>query len=181
MRYFCAISSTNFWSLLFIYAFSIYVKKWVVCHKVCFNRMFGDKKKLSLDLLLGGWVWLPVKDRVLNEIIGYLYPRAILIHLPYCALHKRWIKVATIYVSNAQCDVCTVFLMFSLQPNKLRHILKFMSWYIIQHISVPACSVGRKTWFSRKPAIKTAILVQTLWIVSTSCSSSAGGGKPEGV
>ena len=113
--------------------------------------MFGDKKKLSLDLLLGGWVWLPVKDRVLNEIIGYLYPRAILIHLPYCTLHKRWIKVATIYVSNAQCDVCTVFLMFSLQPNKLRHILKFMSWYIIQHIFVPACSVGRKTWFSRKP------------------------------
>ena len=40
--------------------------------------------------------------------------------------------------------------MFSFQPNKLRLILKFMSWYIIQHIFVPACSVGRKSWFSRK-------------------------------
>ena len=33
----------------------------------------------------------------------------------------------------------------------IRHILKFISWYIIQHIFVPTCSVGRKTWFSRKP------------------------------
>ena len=54
------------------------------------------------------------------------------------------------FVCNAQCAVCTVCLMFSLQPNKLTHILKFISWYIIQHIFVPACSVGRKTWFSRK-------------------------------
>ena len=50
-----------------------------------------------------------------------------------------------------QCTMCILGSMFSFQPNKLRHILKFVSWYIIQHIFVPACSVGRKTWFSRKP------------------------------
>ena len=50
-----------------------------------------------------------------------------------------------------QCTMCCLGSMFSFQPNKLRHILKFVSWYIIQHIFVPACSVGRKTWFSRKP------------------------------
>ena len=49
------------------------------------------------------------------------------------------------------CTMCCLGSMFSFQPNKLRHILKFMTWYIIQHIFVPACSVGRKTWFSRKP------------------------------
>ena len=50
-----------------------------------------------------------------------------------------------------QCTMCTLSSMFSFQPNKLRHILKFMSWYTIEHIFVPACSVGRKTWFLRKP------------------------------
>ena len=46
---------------------------------------------------------------------------------------------------------CILGTMFSFQPNKLRHILKCVSWYIIQHVFVPACSVWRKTWFSRKP------------------------------
>ena len=50
-----------------------------------------------------------------------------------------------------QCTMCCLGSMFSFQPNKLRHILKFMSWYTIEHIFVPACSVGRKTWFLRKP------------------------------
>ena len=50
-----------------------------------------------------------------------------------------------------QCTMCTLCSMFSFQPNKLRHILKCVSWYIIQHIFVPTCSVGRKTWFLRKP------------------------------
>ena len=49
------------------------------------------------------------------------------------------------------CTMCCLGSMFSFQPNKLRHILKFMSWYTIEHIFVPACSVGRKTWFLRKP------------------------------
>ena len=48
------------------------------------------------------------------------------------------------------CTMCSLGSMFSFQPNKLRHTLKFISWYIIQHILVPTCSVGRKTWFSRK-------------------------------
>ena len=47
--------------------------------------------------------------------------------------------------TNAQCADWVVSF-----PSKLRHILKFVPWYIIQHIFVPACSVGRKTWFSRK-------------------------------
>ena len=51
----------------------------------------------------------------------------------------------------SHCTMCILGSMFSFQPNKLRHILKFVSWYIIQHIFVPTCSVGRKTWFSRKP------------------------------
>ena len=50
-----------------------------------------------------------------------------------------------------QCTMCCLGSMFSFQPNKLRHILKFMFWYTIEHIFVPACSVGRKTWFLRKP------------------------------
>ena len=54
-------------------------------------------------------------------------------------------------VHLAHCTMCRLGSIFSFQPNKLRHILKFVSWYIIQHIFVPACSVGRKTWFSRKP------------------------------
>ena len=52
---------------------------------------------------------------------------------------------------NSQCTMYILGSMFSLQPNKLRHILKFVSWYIIQHIFVPTCSVGRKTWILRKP------------------------------
>ena len=47
-----------------------------------------------------------------------------------------------------RCTMCCLRSMFSFQPNKLRHILKFISWYIIQHIFVPTCLVGRKTWFS---------------------------------
>ena len=49
--------------------------------------------------------------------------------------------------------------MFSFQPNKLRHILKFMSWFIIQHIFAPAYSAGRKTWFSRKLWLSNSKLV----------------------
>ena len=45
-----------------------------------------------------------------------------------------------------QCTMCCLGSMFSFQPSKLRHILKFKSWYTIEHIFVPACSVGRKTW-----------------------------------
>ena len=49
------------------------------------------------------------------------------------------------------CAMCCLCSMFSFQSNKLRHILKFLSWYITQHIFVPACKIGRKTLFSRKP------------------------------
>ena len=55
---------------------------------------------------------------------------------------EYWLK--EVYI--AQCADWVVSF-----PSKLRHILKFVSWYIIQQIFVPACSVGRKTWFSRKP------------------------------
>ena len=55
-----------------------------------------------------------------------------------------------------QCTMCRLGSIFSFQPNKLRHILKCVSWYIIQHIFVPACSVGRKTWFSRKPRVSNS-------------------------
>ena len=48
------------------------------------------------------------------------------------------------------CTMCFLYSMFSFQPNKVRHILKSMSWYIVQHIFVSACSFGRKTWFSKK-------------------------------
>ena len=46
--------------------------------------------------------------------------------------------------------MCTLCSSSSFRPNKLRHILKFTSWYTMKHIFVPACLVGRKTWFSRK-------------------------------
>ena len=57
----------------------------------------------------------------------------------------------SVIIIDYQCTMWCLGSMFSFQPNKLRHILKFMSWYIIQHIFVPACPVVRKTWFSRKP------------------------------
>ena len=49
-------------------------------------------------------------------------------------------------LSAVQCTMCYLGSTFSFQPNKLRHLLKFMFWYTIEHIFVPACSVGRKTW-----------------------------------
>ena len=52
---------------------------------------------------------------------------------------------------NSQCTMYILGSMFSLQPNKLRHILKVASWWFIQHIFVSTCSVGRKTRFMRKP------------------------------
>ena len=60
-------------------------------------------------------------------------------------------KSRTFFLDTLQCTLCSLGSMFSFQPNKLRHILKFVSWYIIQHIFVTPHSVGRKTWFSRKP------------------------------
>ena len=45
--------------------------------------------------------------------------------------------------------ICYLYSMSSFQPNKLRHILKFISHVFF----VPAGSVGRRTWFSRKPWI----------------------------
>ena len=38
--------------------------------------------------------------------------------------------------------MCTLCSLSSSQPNKLRHILIFVSWYPIQHIFVPACSIA---------------------------------------
>ena len=42
--------------------------------------------------------------------------------------------------------MCTLCSLSSSQPNKLRHILKFVSWYPIQHIFVPACSIARNSY-----------------------------------
>ena len=59
------------------------------------------------------------------------------------------------------CTMCTLGSMFSFQPNKLRHILKVASWWIIQHIFVSTCLVGRKTWFMRKPWVPNSIAVNS--------------------
>ena len=42
--------------------------------------------------------------------------------------------------------MCCLGSLSSSQPNKLRHILKFLSWYPIQHIFVPACSIARNSY-----------------------------------
>ena len=47
---------------------------------------------------------------------------------------------------NAHCTMCCLCSLSSSQPNKLRHILKFVSWYPIQHIFVPACSIARNSY-----------------------------------
>ena len=57
----------------------------------------------------------------------------------------------TEYCLSDHCQMCTFYNMFSFQLNKPRHILRFVSWYSIYPIFFPACSVGRKTWFLRKP------------------------------
>ena len=44
------------------------------------------------------------------------------------------------------CTMCCLGSLSSSQPNKLRHILKFLSWYPIQHIFVPACSIARNSY-----------------------------------
>ena len=61
--------------------------------------------------------------------------------------------------------MCSLGSMFSFQPNKLRHILKVASWWIIQHIFVSACSVGRKTWFMRKPWVPNSrsVISPKIW------------------
>ena len=45
----------------------------------------------------------------------------------------------------AHCVLCKVY--FSAQLNKLRPILKFEKYYLIEHIFVPACSSARKIHF----------------------------------
>ena len=47
---------------------------------------------------------------------------------------------------SLQCTMCCLGSLSSSQPNKLRHILKFLSWYPIQHIFVPACSIARNSY-----------------------------------
>ena len=39
-----------------------------------------------------------------------------------------------LYILVPQCTMCCLYSMFFFQPNKLRHILKFMSWCTIYHI-----------------------------------------------
>ena len=51
----------------------------------------------------------------------------------------------TVTFSTAHCVLCKVY--FSVQPNKLRPILKFKKYYPIEHIFVPACSSARKIHF----------------------------------
>ena len=63
--------------------------------------------------------------------------------------HHRVLHSIVEYYRMLQCTMCCLCSMFSSQPNKLRHILKIMSWYIIQHICPRL--FGWKTWFSRKP------------------------------
>ena len=47
--------------------------------------------------------------------------------------------------STAHCVLCKVY--FSLQPNKLRPILKFEEYYPLEHIFVPAYLSARKIHF----------------------------------
>ena len=84
-----------------------------------------------------------------------------LIHTVVQAIDFVWCCSVAVH----QCTMCILGSMFSFQPNKPRHILKFVSWYIIQHIFVPACSVGRKTWFSRKPWLSNTKfgISESLW------------------
>ena len=42
------------------------------------------------------------------------------------------------------------FVQFEFLPTEQAEAF-LVSWYTIYHIYVPGCSVGRKTWFSRKP------------------------------
>ena len=62
------------------------------------------------------------------------------------------------------CTMCTLGSIFSFRPNKLRHIWKVASWWIIQHMFVSTCSVGRKTWFMRKPWVPNSKSVISLKI-----------------
>ena len=38
-------------------------------------------------------------------------------------------------VSSLQCTMCSLYSLSPFQPNKLRHILKFVSWYTIYQLS----------------------------------------------
>ena len=62
------------------------------------------------------------------------------LHSFHCTL--TWTKMPSGKLPH--CTMSILSSMFSFQPNKPRHILKFVSWYIIQHI------FGRKIWISRK-------------------------------
>ena len=92
---------------------------------------FGTFLKIHLDKFHPFW---------------WRHPSIMLTNISFEYCRCNWILI-----KRRHCTMCILGSMFSFQPNKLRHILKFVSWYIIQHIFVPACSVGRKTLFSRKP------------------------------
>ena len=61
--------------------------------------------------------------------------------------------------------MCILGSVFSFRPNKLRHISKVAPWWIIQHIFVSTCSVGRKTWFMRKPWVPNSrsVISPKIW------------------
>ena len=54
---------------------------------------------------------------------------------------REFLRVFFLFYS-AQCVLCKVY--FSVQPNKLRPILKLKKYYPIEHVFVPACSSARK-------------------------------------
>ena len=116
------------------------------------------------------WSWQCVDFHTLNTLYIIFQDRELSL---YC------FHVCHFFSPKIVCDFCifmitviqsvgwsNVLLVWVSSNQTSWHILKFMSWYTIQHKFVPACSIERKTRFSRKLWL---LYFADCWMISPHC------------
>ena len=99
--------------------------------------------------MVGIWDWIFFMAEHVNMWVSHNLLGLVSCCMYSCSYRKNHQNAITSFSQLCrllQCTMCCLCSLSSSQPNKLRHILKFVSWYPIQHIFVPACSIARNSY-----------------------------------
>ena len=123
---------------------------WLYSYELYGQRAKGLYVQYPKDWLLFFWLVFMVVQGIftsLNFLFIHLDPIVTPRQLPLLEAYHLEYQIAGQDSDNwGHCTMCCLGSIFSFQLNKLRHIFKFEEKKF--YIFVPACLVGKKTWFS---------------------------------
>ena len=113
-------------------------------------KTFHNHPKSPKSQPIQHWSWQCMDFHTLNTLYIIFQDRELSLYCFHVCHFFQKLSVTFVSYSLSDDSLCSLNSLSFFQPNKLRHILKFMPWYTIQYKFVLACLIGRKTRFSRK-------------------------------